>query len=909
MSTAWNWPGSRWWRVDLHTHSPASYDFGGEQDRAQPDWSRWVETVRDAGIQAVAVTDHNTAEGIEPLLQAAGQVSEAPVIFPGVELTANDGTHLLLVVGPDCNEQHIDELLSKAEISVDQRGRQDARSRLSVEELLDLDCDRGLVIVGAHVNRPNGLLVHDGQQRIKELCHPRLAGAEVDPAGMSDLTWLDGRRTEVARAIPQLWCSDSHAFDQPGRRFTWVKMTKPDLQGLRLALLDGAGSLQLKAKESPGDPNRHASYVIENITVQKAKYMGRPNPFVVTFNPWLNALIGGRGTGKSTLVDFCRVALRREGELNGGGDSSLRAAFDKRMRVPASRAEEGLLTADTVVEVTYRRDGERFVLAWDEQGRTSPIARLAEDRRVPEEGDVRERFPIRIYSQKQLFDLAKDPNALFLVIDDTGAVRGAELARSRKEAETKYLSLCAEARSLRTQATELPTRRAALDDVRRKIEILQQGGHAETLNEYRLRRGQDDTWTEVQISVHDGVAALTRAADALVVTAIDDRGDGSPSFVALKRAHEQIRGAVLELQKTVQAAVEKARRQLDAAAAGPDAAIWRDAVAASERKYQNVTAQLAEAGIANPDEYRGLLERAAILEREIHTLEQRRVAADERDSEAAVELGSYRDLRAELTRRRTLFAASASTELIRVEIRGCAERGDCETFLRDTLGIDRFDEDYRAIVRRIAPTAATPSAWSYQYLDALVDELRALLADPKKQWRIEDRRFETALRRLQPERLDRLGLYAPEDAVDVSFRDPRDGANQWRTLSQGSPGQQTAALLAFVLGYGDEPIILDQPEDDLDSTLIYELLVRRLRDSKQSRQIIVVTHNPNIVVHGDAELVVSLEAVSGQTRIPFSGGLQEQKARDEICRVMEGGREAFATRYRRIMHFGANERG
>lgn len=121
------------------------------------------------------------------------------------------------------------------------------------------------------------------------------------------------------------------------------------------------------------------------------------------------------------------------------------------------------------------------------------------------------------------------------------------------------------------------------------------------------------------------------------------------------------------------------------------------------------------------------------------------------------------------------------------------------------------------------------------------------------------------------------------------------------TLAHGSPGQQTAALLAFVLGYGVEPIILDQPEDDLDSTLIYELLVRRLREQKARRQIIVVTHNPNIVVHGDAELVLSFDTRKGESLSVCSGGLQERMVRDEICRVMEGGRDAFRVRYRRIM--------
>ena len=322
-----------------------------------------------------------------------------------------------------------------------------------------------------------------------------------------------------------------------------------------------------------------------------------------------------------------------------------------------------------------------------------------------------------------------------------------------------------------------------------------------------------------------------------------------------------------------------------------------------------MTEQLAQAGIANPDEYRDLLQRATSLEQEIASLQKLDGEAEDRETKAALELNRHRDLRSGLTKRRKLFAGSSSNQLIQVEIRGYAERGEIETFLRETLAIARFDEDYRSVAARITSPPTAQAEWSFESLDAVVGELRAVLADPKKSWSTQDRRFESALRKLQPERLDRLALYLPDDAVDVSFRDPRDTSGQWKKLSHGSPGQQTAALLAFVLGYGDEPIILDQPEDDLDNTLIYELLVRRLRESKQARQIIVVTHNPNIVVHGDAELIVSLDAVAGQTRTKFAGGLQEQKARDEICRVMEGGREAFDTRYRRIMHSGAKQHG
>ena len=103
-----------------------------------------------------------------------------------------------------------------------------------------------------------------------------------------------------------------------------------------------------------------------------------------------------------------------------------------------------------------------------------------------------------------------------------------------------------------------------------------------------------------------------------------------------------------------------------------------------------------------------------------------------------------------------------------------------------------------------------------------------------------------------------------------------------------------------LLAYGDEPLVLDQPEDDLDNHLIYDLVVRQIRENKLRRQIIVVTHNPNIVVNGDAEMLHVMEFTAGQCTVSRSGSLQDQEIRDEICSVMEGGREAFESRYRRL---------
>ncbi len=909
MSASWSWPGSRWWRVDLHTHSPASYDFKPEVDQIGKDWAAWASSARSAGLDAVALTDHNTPDGI-PSVQAAA-ADQGLTIFPGVEVTVG-GIHLLCLFDPARTRDDVVSLLSKLGIEPATFGQHYASSSKSLVEAIELATRAGAVVVAPHVNGPKGLLTMSaGEDRLKALKAPGLIAAEVcplptepgwiDPNGADIQEWLDGTRTE-GRKLTQVWSSDSHSFDESGRRFTWVKMTRPDAEGLRLALLDGAGSLQPAEKTAPGDPNRHADCVVESIEVRAAKYMGRSEPLLVRFNPWLNALIGGRGTGKSTLVDFCRAALRREGELYDDGDTSLRGAFDNRMRVPGGRREEGLLTPGTVVEVIYRKDGERYVLSWDKQGETTPIARLDGSQRVSESGDIRERFPVRIYSQKQLFDLARKPDALLTVIDDSADVRSADLLRLRKEAETKYLSLRAEARALRAQAAELPARTASLADVRRKLDVLQQGGHASTLNDYRTLRRQDGTWVSIQNTAMAAVESVASTADEGLAVAdlnLGAEADSDPATAALRRAHERMRGIVAALRKTVSESVAQARRDIEGVQTSEDASAWRASVNASEQDYQAVTRQLAEAGIANPDEYRDLLQRSASLEKEIEALGKQRETAADREREAAEALARYRGLRSDLTERRKRFAGLTSSNLIKVEIKGSTMTEGLEDSLRNALGIHSFEPDYHALVEQIVP--GEDHAWSFERLDGLVERLREVLGDARKQWDTRDRRFETALRKLQPEQLDRVALYLPDDSVEVSFRDPRDKNGSWRRLAQGSPGQQTAALLAFVLGYGHEPILLDQPEDDLDNTLIYEVVVSRLRETKPSRQVIIVTHSPNIVVHGDAELVISLEAQGGRTRISFVGGLQEQEARDEICRVMEGGRDAFETRYRRIM--------
>ncbi len=120
--------------------------------------------------------------------------------------------------------------------------------------------------------------------------------------------------------------------------------------------------------------------------------------------------------------------------------------------------------------------------------------------------------------------------------------------------------------------------------------------------------------------------------------------------------------------------------------------------------------------------------------------------------------------------------------------------------------------------------------------------------------------------------------------------------SKFKELKTTSAGQKADAILAFLLCSGSEPLIIDQPEDDLDKNLI----VKQIRQNQNKRQFIIATHNPNIVVNGNSDLVNILKFKNGLVTLHQKGGLDEIEIRNEICNIMEGGREAFENRYKRI---------
>ena len=118
-----------------------------------------------------------------------------------------------------------------------------------------------------------------------------------------------------------------------------------------------------------------------------------------------------------------------------------------------------------------------------------------------------------------------------------------------------------------------------------------------------------------------------------------------------------------------------------------------------------------------------------------------------------------------------------------------------------------------------------------------------------------------------------------------------------RDFSQLSLGQQQSILLSVLLfSKSKTPLIIDQPEDNLDSEFIYKTLVKSLRGIKEHRQVIIVTHNANIAVLGDAELIIPLRGSSDQSVVRSRGSIDTEETKEIVCTILEGSQKAFKRR-------------
>jgi DNA repair exonuclease SbcCD ATPase subunit len=574
----------------------------------------------------------------------------------------------------------------------------------------------------------------------------------------------------------------------------------------------------------------------------------------------------------------------------------------------------GVMLPETEIFLELSRRDKAYRLRWRFDGTGSVLEEHGEDGyHSIDAGDVRDRFPMSVYSQKQINELASNPRGLLEIVDRSSEVDRMEWKTRWDSTKSKFLQLRERLRELSRQLDDEKNITAKLTDVENDLKQYEEKGHGEILKQYQKRSQQKNGLPSDR--VFDELAdSLRQLADTAELSDFPEHLFTEDAEIAeLKIIHEQAAHGLQEISETLNGAAEKVELLKNQRNKAIESSKWATAVQASVEAYSNLIKEYEEKkSKLSISLYGEWVSQRNKLQRQLEKLQSIREEISFLQDQIKEIHGKLFELRTELFEKRRVFLENVigSSVFVRMEL---VPFGD----------VNMMKDDYRAILnlednkfsssvgsRENEQGILSPLlSWeeSGKNESDLPDIIAAVKSDSLAIARGEQKgnhgKFDTRLKKLldsQPAVFDHLDAWWPEDMLRVKYsREPASG--KFEDLEKGSAGQKAAAILAFLLSHGNEPLIIDQPEDDLDNALIYDLIVTQIHKNKERRQLIIVTHNPNIVVNGDAELVHVLKFQRGQIQLDQQGGLEETAIREAICTIMEGGRQAFDKRYKRIM--------
>ena len=920
--------GSKWFKCDLHLHTTASECFADREVTPE----QWVDRAIEQGLHCVAVTDHNTPLGIKAIQEAA---KDKPLtIFPGVEITCDPSkVHLLILFDPTKGEDEIKSFLSKCDIEHTHYGDQLASTIKSVFDIADIVKDKcNALVIPAHIDEFSGLyslshqnlelffdrpdinavqVVHKAfyENNVPADFHSQLVQYYGNTKSTIDVTaWKKPVDLAKEKNISILTFSDNphkagdskHGLWGIGSRFTWIKMDEiPSLEGLRQAFLLPEHRVinDFDIKES--DPNKQPEIWFKSLKV-KGTNLTTKQDLEIDFNPQLNTIIGGRGSGKSSILRFIRGVFNRAVNLADFEDLlKEQNLFYKKADTSHKKETIGVFDPETsVVEIEIvRKDVLYKIVASKINSASSQLIEVFKwldgywDSVKDDDKDLLEIFEFEQYSQKQIYEIAKNPNALRERIDNAIPVLQDVLERKSKIAN-QFL----EARtSLRTKQGAIGGKtkiKTDLEDINNNLKAIDKSGITTTIKSTDIfveDRKPIKSFTEI---IDDLKLALGQVKDSFTIPPIDIANIQESHREEIENLIQIATQSIVQQEKELDniiLEVDKIKSTFDLAIQNSD---WQKALSSLLAEIEEKKKALSESEIEALSKYQQLKLVVIDKQQELKTIEAIEKEITEINIQCTKLLNDYVDVCKEITEIRSTFISDHITDAnIKIEIKGFRNQDDFESQIRSIISNDSsFGDDIEKL-----KTLCFTGIVENKIKDCKKAILDAHFSDISSEHF--GGHFKNALRKLSPSQIDSIELFMPEDEIIVKYKP--EGSTGFKPLSTASAGQKTAAILTFLLSFGDIPLLLDQPEDDLDNRLVYDLVVKGLKKAKEKRQIIVVTHNANIPVNGDAEYILSMDSTTTDIKVLHSGTVENSAIKKEICDVMEGSEKAFQLRSER----------
>ncbi|GIX18162.1 MAG: hypothetical protein KatS3mg119_2348 [Rhodothalassiaceae bacterium] len=650
-------------------------------------------------------------------------------------------------------------------------------------------------------------------------------------------------------------------------------MSAVSVEGLRQAFLDPSSRIRLA---SDPVPEEHEEFLA--LTWQGGFLDGA----AIHFNENLNVLIGGRGTGKSTVIESLRYVLG----LEPLGDD-------------ARKVHEGIvrhvLRNGTKISLLVRahRPAKRDYLI----ERTIPNPPIVRD----ESGNVLQVSPthiipqVEVYGQHEISELTKSREKLTHLLERF-IDRDATLAQPKNDLKERLERIRARIIEVWKEQKGIEDRLATLPALEETIRRFQEAGVEERLKEQSLLVQEEkvletaferlEPFREVldQMGRHLPVDRNFLSAEALKEL------PGKEVLMEADQVLKRFSEALNAIRAQVATAIQDAEEGLKSVKRK-----WEERERAVKQQYEKILRDLQKSKIDGEEfiqlrrqieELRPLQERQGKLARdaERYLCERRKL------------LAQWEDVKTKEFRKLERAAKRVNRKLrnrVRVTVAFAGNREPLCKLLRDEVG-GRLSEALDVLSQREDLSLVDLASTFREGKDALCKKYglsqsqaeRLAQADPDLVMKIEE-------------------LDLPSTTTVELNVAPEGEDAQWQTLEELSTGQKATAVLLLLLLEANAPLVVDQPEDDLDNRFITDGVVPRMKEEKRRRQFIFATHNANIPVLGDAELIVGLtafgEAGQGKAKLPSEhmGSIDTLLVRELVEEVLEGGKDAFEMRRRK----------
>lgn len=872
--------GARFHRCAFQVN-PFDYLVRHGKPLAQPDEATYnsalVAALVDAQIDVIAITDHYRIRSSISLINAAKEAGIT--VFPGFEAATKEGIHILCLFDPATSIDSVQAKIHACGVHDDKE--LSPLGDLSAEQLLSKCAEWGMQCIAAHATQQSGLLTTlRGQPRAKLWKHPCLMAIAVP--GPIDNTPIECRRIienkdpehRRDRPIAVLNCGDISCVEDIRSKGAccWVKMSSATLEGLRQAFLDPISRIRLDS-----DPALEEHVEFAAIAWETSGFL---RSLKLHLNENLNVLIGGRGTGKSTVIESFRYVL----DLPPIGAEASKVHQSIVQNVLRSGTKISLVVR------SYRPNRRTFII--ERTVNNPPVVRDAIN------GDVLPLRPLDIvpraavFGQNEISELARSPEKLTALLDRFTSSNG-DMDGKYHDCRSRLESSRRELIEFERKLSDTEERLASLPSLEESLRRYRDAGVEEKLKdqevivrEQAVIKAVGESLEPFSDYLEELNSLLPLAQESLSDEALKDL-PSQAHLIQLRSTIASFEGEARRAADVIKSALVQAHSEIEVAKSHVE--IRKNAV---QGEYEKILRELQREKIDGAEfvrlrtqieKLKPLREQKARIQDRIASLKQRR----------RNELADWEDLKRERFERLEKAARKVSKQLVnrlRVTVKYGGDRQALTDLLKGRPG-GRLAETLTALQSKADLSVAALAEACRDGANALVKEFniplsqaqRLVEAGPELQMMIEE-------------------LDLPP-VTNVELNTAPDGReNEWRALDSLSTGQKATAMLYLLLIESEAPLIIDQLEDNLDNRFISEGIVPEIKAEKRRRQFIFATHNANIPVLGDAELILGFSAVgdAGDGHLEVTsermGSIDTPAVRAMVEEILEGGKEAFTTR-------------